>query len=244
MNIIVIPDVHTKFEKAERIVQKYKKDYKFVFIGDYFDQFNDTPEDNECTAKWLKDNLDDPNRVYLFGNHDLPYIPWAAFACSGFSLKKKEVINNVLTIEDWNKLKFFHFENRTYFSHAGLTEHWFINPITNTLTPESVQKVIEESLEKLKAGDLDNAIWASDKFRGGKAKKGGILWNDWRNADLIENVHQVFGHTPINRISSISDNIFKTEIINVDCSASGISMSEVLVIEDNGNNRVIDTSYV
>lgn len=244
MNIIVIPDVHTNFEKVERIIKKYRKDNKFVFVGDYFDQYNDTPEENYFTAKWLKDTLDDPNRVYLFGNHDLPYIPWAKFICSGFTLKKKEVINEVLTIDDWNKLKFFHFENRMYFSHAGLTEQWFVNPINNKLTIDYIQKQINDSVEKLKMGYLVNAIWASDKFRGGNDKKGGILWNDWRNADLIENVRQVFGHTPLQRISSISDNTNKTEIINVDCSKSGTYMSEVLQISDTGQTNVLDTSYV
>ena len=197
MNIIVIPDIHTKYDKAERIIKKYNSSHRFVFVGDYFDQFNDDTG-----------------------------------------------INAVLSIDDWNKLKYFHIENGWYFSHAGITEHWFKHPVSNIIKPEYVNKVISDSIENLKIGKLENAIWSSDFFRGGKNKKGGILWNDWRNMDLIVGIKQVVGHTPINRIMSIADNVMNSHIINVDCSSSGIYMSEVLEINRSGQTKILDTSYV
>lgn len=244
MNIIVIPDIHTKFEKAERIIQKYNGSHKFVFVGDYFDQFHDNPQINKETAEWLKSHLNDPNKVFLVGNHDIHYMPWANFFCSGFSNSKKDVINSVLSIDDWNKLKYYHFENGWYFSHAGLTEHWFKHPVTNNITEQHINKVILDSIESLKMSKLENAIWASDFFRGGRNKKGGILWNDWRNMDLILGIKQVVGHTPINRITSIADNITNSHIVNVDCSSSSIYMSEVLEISNGGQTKILDTSYV
>ncbi len=45
-----------------------------VFIGDYFDSFiYDHPDHVRRTAVWLKQGIHRPDRVYLFGNHDLPY---------------------------------------------------------------------------------------------------------------------------------------------------------------------------
>jgi metallophosphoesterase superfamily enzyme len=128
MNILVIPDIHTHHEKAERICQKYK-DHKIVFIGDYFDQFNDSVEDNMFTAEWLKESLGKQNRIHLRGNHDEHYDPRVSSICSGYSNQKKAGINKVLSIEDWDKLKYFHFENKWLFSHAGVNQYWFGNPV-------------------------------------------------------------------------------------------------------------------
>jgi hypothetical protein len=245
MKIIVIPDVHTHYEKAERIMQMYKKTHKFVLLGDYFDQFKDTPHDNELTAEWLKTSLKDENRVHLIGNHDFQYFPWVKICCSGFSLEKKEAINKVLSIEDFDKLKFFHFENRCWFSHAGLTRHWFVNPMEDKITKDHIERKLNEAVDKVKGeGSLDNCIWASDTFRGGKHRKGGILWNDWRNLDLITGIYQVVGHTPIFKITSITDNITNSRITNVDSSASGIYMSEVLEISETGELNIINSAYV
>lgn len=245
MKIIVIPDIHTHYEKAERIMQKYKDTHKFVLMGDYFDQFKDTPHDNELTAEWLKRSLTDTNRTHLIGNHDFQYFPWVKICCSGFSLEKKAAINKVLSPEDFDKLKFYHFDNKCYFSHAGLTKHWFIHPIENKFSIDYIDNKLKEAAEKVKTeGSLDNCIWASDTFRGGKHRKGGVLWNDWRNMDLIVGVKQVVGHTPIFKITTIADNITDCRITNVDTSASGIYMSEVLEISETGELNIINTSYV
>jgi hypothetical protein len=244
MNIIVIPDIHTKYEKAARIIERYNHTHKFVFVGDYFDQFNDNPEINQMTAEWLKYHLNDDNKVFLVGNHDIHYMPWASFFCSGFSTAKKEAINSVLSIDDWNKLKYFHFENGWFFSHGGLSEHWFKHPVNDNITPDHVQRVVDSSIEELKMSKLNNAIYAADIFRGGRNKKGGLLWNDWRNMDLIVGIKQVVGHTPLPRVTAISDNITNSSIVNVDCSSSGIYMSEVLEISEGGNTKILDTSYV
>mgnify|MGYP006270761375 CR=1 FL=1 len=37
--LIVVGDIHTKYPKVERIISKYGKTHKFIFMGDYFDQF-------------------------------------------------------------------------------------------------------------------------------------------------------------------------------------------------------------
>ncbi len=68
--LIIIPDLHNDYFTAEKIIKKENRD-KVLFLGDYFDDFYDTLEDADNTAKWLTKSLQQKNRVHLIGNHDL-----------------------------------------------------------------------------------------------------------------------------------------------------------------------------
>jgi hypothetical protein len=244
MKLLVVGDVHTRYEKVERIISKYKKTHKFVFVGDYFDQFGDTPESNASTAHWLKTTMNEhPDWVFLRGNHDEMYDPRVNVMCSGFSSAKKTAINEVLTIEDWDKLKYFHFENKCWFSHAGITKYWFGQPMNERITPERVQSVIDDAVIKQRSTYTENAIWASSSRRGGNSVVGSILWQDWRDLELIPDFKQVVGHTPIPNIQAITDNLINSTIINVDCSTQTYH-ANVLEIEENGAHNLLNTSYV
>jgi hypothetical protein len=243
--LLIIPDQHTHYFKLERIISKFHKTHKFIWMGDEYDQFGDTPELNSSMAKFMKDTMNEfPDWVYLYGNHTVIYHPHYSCMCSGFSNQKKTAINEVLTIEDWNKLKYFHYENGWWFSHAGITKYWFQNPMKEGITVENVQRIIDDAIVKLKVDDHNNAIWASSYTRGGTHQVGGIVWQDFRDLELIPNFKQVVGHTPIKKIRAISDNVINSTIINVDNSGSGVYFKELLEIDESGNYNKIDTSYV
>lgn len=243
--LLIIPDIHTKYEKVMRIIEKFNKTHKFIFIGDYFDQFKDTPELNSATANWLKKAMNEyPDWVYLYGNHDVQYHLNVNCNCSGFSIKKKEAINSELTIDDWNKLKFFHYENGYWFSHAGITVDWFKDPMSDNITIDSVQNKIDESFTKLQIGETNNAIWASSYRRGGNYNAGGIVWEDFRDLKFIPNMHQVVGHTPYRNIITISDNIINASNTNVDNSGDSVYFHELLEIDENGLKNKLNTSYI
>jgi len=242
--LLIIGDIHTHYSKVERIISKYQKTHKFIFMGDYFDQFGDTPEINASTAHWLKTQMQErPDWVYLVGNHDEMYKPYTSCMCSGFSTQKKTAINEVMTIEDWDKLKYFHHENGWWFSHAGITKHWFAHPMKEGITIENVQRSIDNAIKMQHAGQGDNAIWASSFARGGMHVVGGIVWQDWRDLELIPSFKQVVGHSPLKKIQAISDNVINSTIINVDNSAITYH-GEVLEIDEKGNFKTIDTSYI
>jgi len=122
--ILVIPDLHNKIETAEKILKarEHSVDYT-VLLGDYFDDFYDTPDIAANTAAWLKDSLQNPKRIHLIGNHDINYRePFSPVQkCAGFTEAKKNRINTILTPADWAKLKWFHYEpvGNWLFSHAG-----------------------------------------------------------------------------------------------------------------------------
>ena len=243
--LLIIPDIHTKFEKAQRIINKYQNSHKFIFMGDYFDQFGDTPEINAATAQWLKDLMvEHTDWIYLKGNHDEIYDPRTQCMCSGFSSQKKIAINEVLKIEDWDKLKYFHVENKWWFSHAGITKHWFAHPMKEGITAENVQRIIDNAITSQRVGESSNAIWASSYARGGNHVVGGIVWQDWRDLELIHNLKQVVGHSPLKKIQIISDNIINAAIACVDNSAAGVYMSELLEINEYGITNIIPTDYI
>ena len=243
--LLVIPDVHTKYVKVERIINKYSKTHKFIFMGDYFDQFGDTPELNASTAHWLKNTMNEnPDWVYLWGNHDIMYAPYFTCMCSGFSSQKKIAINQELGIEDWNNLKFFHFENGYWFSHAGLSKYWFQHPMQESINEENVQSIVDNAVFKLKSGNEDNAVWAAGRSRGGNSVVGSLTWLDWRDMELIPNMRQVVGHTPLKKITTISDDNTKCSITNVDTSRDGVYFHELLEIDEGGNRNIIVSSLI
>jgi hypothetical protein len=242
-NLLIIQDIHTKYEKVERIISKFSKTHKFIFMGDYFDNFNDTPDINEDTASFLKRYLD-KEWVFLYGNHDVIYHPNYTCMCSGFTTSKKIAINRVMEISDWNKLKYFHFENNHLFSHAGITKFWFQNPTQDKFDINTIQKTIDDAVIKMESGNFDNAIWSASKRRGGRNDHGGIIWEDWRDLNMIPNLNQVVGHTPIKKIATIQDNNTNCSITNVDNSASSVYFTQILEIDRNGNKNIIDTSYI
>lgn len=243
--LLVIPDVHTHYAKVERIIGKYHNTHKFIFMGDYFDQFGDTPELNASTAHWLKVVMgSEPDWVYLYGNHDMIYHPHFSCMCSGFSHVKKKVINEELSIEDWNKLKYFHFENGHWFTHAGLSKYWFQHPMQEAINEENVQRIVDDAVIKLKSGDESNAVWAAGFSRGGNNVVGSLTWLDWRDMELIPNMKQVVGHTPIKKITTIADDIMRCSVTNVDTSAGSVYFHELLEIDESGNRNVINTAFI
>ena len=87
MKLIVIPDLHQapNLHEMEASIAREAPD-QIIFLGDYFDQFGDTPTDAAQMARWLTASMAQTNRVHLLGNHDLPYAWPSAYAarCPGY----------------------------------------------------------------------------------------------------------------------------------------------------------------
>ena len=235
MKLIIVGDIHNHSKELERIVDRFP-DHKIVQVGDQFDDFGDHPAIARDTAKSVKRLLERPNYVQLFGNHDMPYCPrFRRLDCSGFTFEKYDAINSVLTEEDWKKFKFYHYENGWYFSHAGITKHWFANPLTGEISPERIDNVISESCQQYDMKLLPYAIYGADYYRGGNQQVGGLVWCDWRSLPLIPNVRQVVGHTPLKPHIIFKEDISIQAInVNIDCR-----LKEVLEIDEKGRYTVV-----
>jgi len=233
-NLLVIGDIHNKVALADNYLSRFPNT-PVIFMGDYFDDFGDDSIAATITAEWLKNSLSQPNRIHLIGNHDLPYLTNGRVNCPGWTPEKNKMVNEVLSREDWNKLKFFHYEKDYYFSHGGLLRQWFGHPLTGEFTPEHVESVVSHSINNLWGGMNCDPIWAADRWRGGSNPFGGLLWCDWRALDHEMNVNQIVGHTPSNRILSSTDEELNSRHINVDCF-----LKQVLLLSENGIPTIIN----
>jgi hypothetical protein len=199
MHTLIIPDIHNKQEFLKDVLLQFK-DLPKIFLGDYFDSYDDTPGLNEQTAIWLKESLKDPLNIHLMGNHDFGYryTKNPSTRCSGWSPLKCDIINEVMTREDWNKLKYFHYDSRSsfYFSHAGLSEHIFNVYPFDGITPLKIQLQLNEAKEQLLHNRGLHPVFDVGHARGGRRKTGGLLWLDYEyEFNPIANVNQIFGHT-------------------------------------------------
>lgn len=234
MKTLFIGDIHNHVGEIKNLVDNW--DGNIVFVGDYFDDFGDNPTEARNTAIWLKESLTKPNRIHLMGNHDFHYyLPLdSGNYCSGYSRLKHEEIRDVLNKDDWDKIKFIHRIDNIWISHAGVDKSWFEHPIKG-FNYEVVEEIVNRCVENTNMGLFDRIgeIWAADFYRGGQYKKGGILWNDWRNLVLYENLVQIVGHTPLKKIGIKSYPPINSYAYNVDCKCR-----EFLVLTE-FNNPVI-----
>lgn len=220
MKTIIIPDLHNRFNFVEfvllsPVLQPYDN---VVFLGDYFDDFYDTPKDATNSAQWLKQSLHKPNRIHLLGTHDIWYrFPDNHFImASGNTEEKSNAINHILTAKDWNLIRPYHYEQNFLMTHAGVHSHlidyyilnnkqtfdkYIINNNIQLDTKEIIDLIIKPATDEALI-DVNNIIsnnWFEAGFaRWGMYKVGGITWLDWRKEfKPIPYINQIVGHSEV-----------------------------------------------
>ena len=237
MKTIILTDIHNGWEWAELVIKKESPD-RVIFAGDYFDSKDELPSDPSETADWLKESLKKPGRIHLFGNHDVQY----AFNChllqvSRFEQWKYFQINDILTKEHWDKLRYYYVLDNTWLiTHAGLHPHYIPSEIRDK---SDNRKVFYKKLKELLASYVSRisvdipeqripSIFNVGHSRRGWAKYGHIIWCDFnREFAPVKGLNQIFGHSPqlIPSLSVIDEN-GKSEIIvdtDVDLSFNRVS---------------------
>ena len=180
--ILVIPDIHLQHEKAQRIIDMHEVD-EVVLLGDYFDNWNDGPDSNRETAKWLKDALD--RYTCLMGNHDQSYRFGKRHRCSGYTWYKQVAINSVMMPADWDKLQLLVERDGWYLSHAGWHRHF------GAIDPE----VLGLALDVAKRDGTVVPILGVGWERGGDQVYGGVTWCDWDEFQPPARTKHLVGHT-------------------------------------------------
>lgn len=195
--VLFLTDLHTRWEKAEKILSTNEYDLAIIG-GDEFDQFYDTPEINAKTAEWVKYSINQPNRIHIWANHTIAYgFPYNdCLKCSGFAKEKALAINSVLTKEDWNKFKLYHFEDGIFYSHAGAHPYVFCDVNEEEMTLQSIEKKCKKALDDA-VMCIPNPVTSAGKGRGGWEWVGGLTWLDHRTEAIpVKNWKMVYGHTP------------------------------------------------
>lgn len=203
---LIIPDIHLGHNCAEKIIKSENPD-EVIFLGDYFDDFMDDPYQIRETAEWLVDSAHLPNRIHLWGNHDVHYgYKYRINRCSGYAQHKEWLIDEYVKPETWKKLKFFHIlDNRWLLTHAGMhvyhlppkikvlykNRSQFLKELTNHLNDWSHIAV------RHMANNEEDWFSGAGRSRGGFLHVGGIYWCDFISEfSPIRGLNQIVGHTP------------------------------------------------
>lgn len=244
---LFVGDLHGNVKHHEKICNFADKNgYAITFVGDYVDSFSKSFKEQMDLLEQIKQNIkDDKPYSYLVGNHDLSYMHFK-YQCSGFKPKHsepfKKVFSNILP-----QLKFFEIfklnngEN-LFVSHAGLSKS-FVDYIRLPL--DSMEEV-----EEFFNIDIDSLFKMYSKpftaycgyVRGGDEPYGGIFWNDYfREFKPIENLHQIMGHTAMQKrgIAKIELNGFMN--FNIDNIEYG--EQEILLVQNDTFSIIYKEEY-
>lgn len=192
----MVPDIHLRHEQAEAIIAAAGDVDRIVFLGDYFDDWQSTPQASAATARWLRASLREPRRTHLWGNHDIHhYNP--AFACGGWSEANYRAIQEVLRREDWYRLKWYAWADNWFCSHAGLHPYWWPQPQVASRAELSAWLDLHLVAAGAAAG-AGRPHWTniSGSARNGPAPVGGLLWLDFkREFEPLPGLDQLVGHS-------------------------------------------------
>ena len=191
---LVIGDIHHRTKLADVVLKKHAGRYnQIVFLGDYFDAYGDSPDLMRQTCHWLAGSIQLPNRIHLLGNHEVPYfLPAHSQAkCPGWTPEKQQLFEQErsnLPLESFNLTACL---GPWFLSHAGIPE-------VHVLGRDSValSNRIEAEFGRVRSGE-NSWIFDRGTARGGTAKIGSLLWQDWsREFRPVAGLNQIIGHTP------------------------------------------------
>ncbi|MCM1323282.1 MAG: metallophosphoesterase [Acetobacter sp.] len=214
MKILCVGDIHAKtwiIPSVQRLFESESFD-KVVFLGDYLDDWNATPADNEMVATQLTKLYEQYGRhiVLLWGNHDLSNIRKGAFICSGYS-PANIVAANILSKLP---LQFAYGHGNLLLTHAGVTNSWrksvgLAEPIRYGA------QYFADKLNELKAECYNR----TGTMRGGVDDPSPV-WADLEELKLdpVPNIDQVVGHTPVRecRMYNPAPELLGTRIVTCD----------------------------
>ncbi len=236
MKLLVIPDIHNKWEIAEKIIAKEQIE-DIVFLGDYFDSYDDDPVIARKTALWLKASLAIKGRIHLWGNHDLAYFSANMHAeCPGHDGIKQLLVSEVLQYKHWSKLRFFYFNKGWLFTHAGLHRNW-VRDLPLDALPDFLQRQSCLCHRALAEKHVHHWFMTRSDLRGGSqfVRYGGILWCDHFEFVPITGVKQIFGHTTIHQVGN---DFARLRIGETDNFVLDTGLNHYGVIHDNGELEV------
>lgn len=218
MKITIIPDIHTRFAEAEAIIDK-ESPTKVIFLGDYFDAFDDSLEIIHEVGVWLKESMTKPDRIHLLGNHDLAYLD-ENYPCSGFSQGKLWAIHN--SGVKLSKLEYYCWAGDWLCTHSGLSNDFY-----NAY--KKGNETVDNFLQRYSSDDqLKSRLYDCSPNRGGRDAFSGIVWCDFGEFNNIPNVKQIFGHTKGNVVRTIWNEKEKSQGICLDTA-----LHNYAVLEDN-----------
>ena len=159
MKIIAVGDIHGRTIWKDIVVKESDAD-KIIFVGDYFDSYDYTTDEQienfTNILNFKKENVD--KVILLIGNHDFHYLKGAQEKYSGFQNFKYLDINEVLEpAVSTGLLQICHIHDNFVFTHAGLTKTWCgDNSIDLSDLENSVNRRLMSNIESFRFNYGDN----------------------------------------------------------------------------------------
>ena len=213
---VYIPDIHQDIEFVNRILYNHSSADKYIFLGDYWDTFDQNLDIVDFSHKLLTiwEKLGD-KAVWLIGNHDIAYCyacttaiqkdgtkivkKYNPYECSGYTRNKAQKVAKIMPMEFWNSLKLADYDsdNNILASHAGFSPNQIPYTYQDGKMWGAFVSVANQELNQIKHIDArGHWIVAIPESRGGNNKYGGPLWKDWSEfTDSIPDLIQIVGHT-------------------------------------------------
>lgn len=220
---VIIGDVHGRTD-WEKIVAKENGFDKFVFIGDYFDNF--PPMKQEQIISNFKNILtfkkEYPQEVVLLiGNHDFHYTSFSEETYSGYNKKFAPFISKLIhdALHE-GLMQMCYTQNNVVCTHAGITKTWLED--SGIDTSDGLEVAINNAFRT--QPQLFRFARHDPTDHSGESKHQSPIWvrpNSLRR-DGIEGVLQIVGHTTMPYVQASGDFVF------IDAPNS----KEYLVIED------------
>lgn len=208
MVLLVIPDIHLRKFWRREVFENVDKVDKIIFLGDYFDPYNEPDLEDDPIAMMqtiidLKKNEPD-KYILLIGNHDCHYI-WDDYPQgSRYSMWSAEKYHKIFC-DNLDLFNIAYVQDNKIFTHAGITDGWREMCFPELSTLEVGKKLASEKLN-------ENAVEfgylaAISYYRGGYDKAGSCVWADIHehvNPETetpieYKNSYQIFGHTQVSK---------------------------------------------
>jgi predicted MPP superfamily phosphohydrolase len=214
MKILAIGDIHGRDVWKDANFAAYDK---VVFIGDYVDSFDKSDTEIFNNLKTIIDKkIENAEKfVLLLGNHDIHYIQFPQYRCSGFRPEAQ-----------FDLTELFH-ENRQYFqiayqiknylfTHAGVSNSWYKH---NFKYFKKKKDTLADTLNEMyMTKEGRDTLFQCSQLRGGIDKSSGIVWADKRETkdDFLYGYHQIVGHTRVPDFDTVNLDGLDSSITYID----------------------------
>ena len=189
MTTLIIPDIHTKIDKAQAILDKEEANVDHVvFLGDYFDAFRNNVGKHVATINWLIPYLNSDRYTCLIGNHEASYMH-PRMRCAGWEPEYQVMWDTAVRDGSLNIKRFAsHFvQDGMLMTHAGLAKGIVLDQQCT-----AIDHLRNGTGNTTRLACLDAHI-----RDGGNLSVAGILWNRPKYSELSDKFKfQIFGHTP------------------------------------------------
>jgi len=190
---LIVSDLHGDLSKLKAFLA-YRPEEEHIHAGDICDDWTAPDKQVEDTIKLCFAKKS--NMIQIVGNHDLCYMAYPPFQCSGHRWNAEKTYDLIRKHE--KKFKMAIVRDGFLITHAGVDE-WFLKEGRTEI--EDIANYIEGEWQRWLISDRNPSFWKTQdifwisRISGGSSEFGGPLWARPGFDAIDRSYSQVFGHT-------------------------------------------------